>query len=117
MLSKPRRPPNGIGPATSEEITVAGAEKRPLIIYPLAFTQEHVETLAELDIEYRHLAEEAGVPFYARVPTVGVHPDFIQGLARLVQQTQATTGICTAEGRRICPATFRRCCMEQMGSI
>ena len=43
------------------------------------------ETLVELDIEYRHLAEQAGVPKYVRVPTVGTHPQFIHGLANLVR--------------------------------
>ena len=46
---------------------------------------EHSETLVELDIDYRHLAEKAGVPTYVRVPTVGTHPLFIAGLARLVR--------------------------------
>jgi protoporphyrin/coproporphyrin ferrochelatase len=54
-------------------------------LYPLSFVSEHSETLVELDIEYRHLAEKAGVPAYIRVPTVGTHPLFIAGLARLVR--------------------------------
>ena len=49
------------------------------------FVSEHSETLVELDIDYRHLAEQAGVPGYVRVPTVGTHPEFIHGLANLVR--------------------------------
>ena len=49
-----------IGPATDDEIELAGAEKRPLVIVPIAFVSEHSETLVELDIEYRHLAERSG---------------------------------------------------------
>jgi hypothetical protein len=44
-----------------------------------------LRTLVELDIEYRHLAEAAGVAKYVRVPAVGTHPQFIGGLASLVQ--------------------------------
>jgi ferrochelatase len=55
------------------------------VLYPLSFVSEHSETLVELDIEYRHLADEVGVPTYIRVPTVGTHPLFIAGLARLVR--------------------------------
>jgi ferrochelatase len=55
------------------------------VLYPLSFVSEHSETLVELDIEYRHLAGEVGVPFYVRVPTVGTHPLFIRGLANLVR--------------------------------
>src|SRR5204863_37955 len=52
---------------------------------PLSFVSEHSETLVELDIDYRHLARDAGVPTYIRVPTVGTHPLFIHGLANLVK--------------------------------
>jgi ferrochelatase len=74
-----------IGPPTEAEIRRAAADKRAIVLYPLAFVSEHSETLVELDIEYRHLAKEAGVPNYIRVPTVGTHPKFIEGLARLVR--------------------------------
>jgi ferrochelatase len=74
-----------IGPSTDAEIQRAGADKMRVVLYPLSFVSEHSETLVELDIDYRHLAKEAGVPVYVRVPTVGTHPLFIGGLARLVR--------------------------------
>ena len=74
-----------IGPSTDDEIARAGADKVSVVLYPLSFVSEHSETLVELDIEYRHLAEKVGVPTYIRVPTVGTHPLFIAGLARLVR--------------------------------
>ena len=74
-----------IGPSTDAEIARAGADKVRVVLYPLSFVSEHSETLVELDIDYRHLAKEAGVPVYVRVPTVGTHPLFIGGLARLVR--------------------------------
>ena len=74
-----------IGPSTDAEIARAGADKVAVVLYPLSFVSEHSETLVELDIEYRHLAEKVGVPAYIRVPTVGTHPLFIAGLARLVR--------------------------------
>jgi ferrochelatase len=74
-----------IGPPTEAEIRRAGADKVGIVLYPLSFVSEHSETLVELDIEYRHLAGEAGVPKYVRVPTVGTHPQFIHGLANLVR--------------------------------
>jgi len=43
------------------------------VVVPIAFVSEHSETLVELDIEYAHLAEQAGVPLYVRVPTVRDH--------------------------------------------
>jgi ferrochelatase len=82
-----------IGPSTDEEIARAGRDGKAVVLYPLSFVSEHSETLVELDIEYRHLAEKAGVPRYHRVPTVGTHPAFIRGLADQVRRVlgQAST--------------------------
>lgn len=98
-----------IGPSTEAEVERAGHDKVPLVLAPMAFVSEHSETLVELDIEYRELAHEKGVPFYGRVPAVGTHPDFIAGLAALVQQR--LQGITPS---RQCPAQFGRCiCTQQ----
>lgn len=80
-----------IGPPTLDEIKRAGAEGKAVIIVPLAFVSEHSETLYELDIEYRHLADTFKVPDYIRVPTVGTHPAFISGLADLVRAASGQT--------------------------
>ena len=74
-----------IGPSTESEIRRAAADKKNIVLYPLSFVSEHSETLVELDIDYRHLAEQAGVAKYVRVPAVGTHPQFIHGLANLVR--------------------------------
>ena len=74
-----------IGPSTEAEIARAGADKVGVVLYPVSFVSEHSETLVELDIDYRRFAEIEGVPIYVRVPTVGTHPLFIAGLARLVR--------------------------------
>jgi ferrochelatase len=74
-----------IGPSTDAEIRRAAADEKSIVLYPLSFVSEHSETLVELDIDYRHLAEQAGVPKYVRVPAVGTHPQFIHGLANLVK--------------------------------
>jgi ferrochelatase len=88
-----------IGPSTDDEIRRAGADGKGVIIAPVAFVSEHSETLVELDIEYRHLAAENGVPEYRRAPTVGDDPVFIAGLAGLVRQALASdTAICCAPG-------------------
>lgn len=102
-----------IGPSTDDEIRRAGSECRPLVLVPIAFVSEHSETLVELDIEYRHLAEQAGVPAYERVAAVGTHPRFIDGLARLVRQTVGQGDALSAgAGHRLCPADRRRCPQE-----
>ncbi len=103
-----------IGPSTDEALRQAGADKVPVVILPHAFTQEHVETLVEIEIEYRHLAHENGVPGFYRVPTPGVHPAFIEGLSSIVRNGVARArggdGATTSdEGARLCPCGFARC--------
>ena len=73
-------------PYTMDEIKRAGEQKKAVVLVPISFVAENSETLFELDIEYKELAEKAGVLDYYRVPTVSIHPYFIQGLANLVKQ-------------------------------
>lgn len=100
-----------IGPSTDSEIIRAGADGRPLVIVPLAFVSEHSETLVELDIEYRHLADEHGVQAYHRVPTVDASAAFIAGLARLVGTADGMVdgSLTSGTGDRFCPARFGKC--------
>lgn len=56
---------------------------RDVIIVPISFVGEHIETLHELDIEYHRLAEDLGVKRYLRVPAPGLHPAFLKGLLSL----------------------------------
>ena len=89
-----------IGPETAAEIARAGRESAAVVVVPIAFVSEHSETLVELDVEYRELAERSGVPAYLRAPTVGVEPAFIAGLACLVRDG--------GDDRR-CPGHFSGC--------
>ena len=101
-----------IGPSTEGEIRRAGRDGVPVMVVPIAFVSEHSETLVELDIEYRHVAEQAGVPAYVRVPTVSAREAFIAGLANLVQDALQRPGAIAPEGGiRICPAEFGRCAL------
>ena len=103
-----------IGPATVDLVRQAGSENVPIVLVPITFVSEHSETLVELDIEYRHVAKEAGVPAYIRVPTVGTHPYFIAGLADMVREAQArlSQGLEGLYGQgEICHCPpLRKCC-------
>lgn len=97
-----------IGPSTDEALEKAGAEKTGVIIYPHAFVSEHVETLVEIDIEYREKAHHLGVPYFHKVDTVGDDPLFIDGLASEILNGQ--------NRQRICPSTYKRClCAAKAG--
>lgn len=99
-----------IKPATEAEIRRAGADRRAVILIPIAFVSEHSETLVELDIEYRHIAEQAGVGTYRRLPTVSIDPGFIDGLADLIRRSAGCGADLTSQtGSRICPTGFALC--------
>ena len=55
-----------------------------LVVVPISFVSEHIETLEEIDIEYREIAEEAGVHVFNRVPALDTNPVFIQTLVDIV---------------------------------
>lgn len=92
------------GPSLREELARAAADKVGAIVYPHSFVSDHVETLVELDMQYRDVAQKLGVPYYARAPVVATHPSFIQGLADLV--ADALSG---EEQPRLCGDKFERC--------
>jgi len=101
-----------IGPYTDAEIRRAGRDGVPVVLFPIAFVSEHSETLVELDIDYRHLAEQSGVPDYVRVPVVGTTPAFIAGLAELVRASLAAAApVRSQTGPRLC-AAGDACCVN-----
>jgi ferrochelatase len=77
-------PQKWLGPYTEEAIDrVADSGQTSLVVCPVAFTGEHIETLQEIDILYRERAAGRGIKHWARARTVGVHPAFVEALAGL----------------------------------
>jgi ferrochelatase len=105
-----------IGPSTQAEIRRAGKDRVAVLLVPVSFVSEHSETLVELDIEYRRVAEEAGVPHYRRVPTVSADADFIGGLAQLTERALRQGNAVAADGGgRLCPGVFTHCAQRIPG--
>ena len=103
-------PMKWIGPPTPEAVEAAIKAGKGVILAPIAFVSEHVETLVELDREYAELAAHLGASHYLRAPTVSVQHDFIAGLAAIVARAlQRPGGVETDGGGRICPAKWGRC--------
>jgi len=95
-----------IGPSTDDEIIKYSKEKKGIIIVPVAFVSEHSETLVELDIEYKKLAEKNGCSFYKRVPALGIEENFIKGLAELVLQQETRGNFVSSV---MCPSKYKKC--------
>ena len=101
-----------IGPSLDEELERAAKDGVAVVVDPLAFVSEHSETLVELDIEYREIAQHLGIKNYHRVNTVAVSNSFIDGLANLVEQSLTVEKpiLCGENGgSRICSQGFGLC--------
>jgi ferrochelatase len=72
-------------PSTPDTVQRLAAEGvRHMLIVPIAFTSDHLETLFELNIEYRRVAKEAGVEQYEVTEGLNDSPTFIEAMAELV---------------------------------
>lgn len=72
-------------PYTDDAIRDLGKRgARSLLAVPVSFVSEHIETLEEIDCEYRELAEEAGIVHWGRVPALGTNQKFIDDMADMV---------------------------------
>ena len=97
-------PVSWIKPYADEVIIKMAKQKKDIIVVPVSFVSEHVETLVELDIEYKNLAYKYGARTYYRTETVSVDNTFIEGLKNIVINQGSQT--------RSCPQQF--CCYFNM---
>jgi protoporphyrin/coproporphyrin ferrochelatase len=80
-------PVEWLQPYTEDALQQLGANGvKDLVVVPISFVSEHIETLQEIDIEYREIAEEAGIHNFRRVPAPNTHPVFIRALADMVTE-------------------------------
>lgn len=78
-------PQEWLGPSLLETIeSRAKAGRKRLLIAPIAFVTEHIETLHEINIEAREHAEQFGIEQFEMMPALNDHPKFIACLADLV---------------------------------
>jgi protoporphyrin/coproporphyrin ferrochelatase len=86
-------PQRWLGPTTEAVLDELAEAKTPaVLVVPVAFTGEHIETLQEIDILYKERAQQAGITHFVRARTVGLHPAFISALADLVEATAHARG-------------------------
>lgn len=71
-------------PYTADAIREAGRGGVAVMVAPIAFVSEHLETLVELDHDYAQLAASAGCSAYIRAPALSLHAAFIEGLTDIV---------------------------------
>ncbi len=80
-------------PSTVDEVRRLGAcGVRELVVVPISFVGEHIETLEELDVEVAGVAKSAGITSYARAAALGLHPGLIEAIAAEITDAVAQIG-------------------------
>ncbi|KAL3586854.1 hypothetical protein D5086_013721 [Populus alba] len=78
-------PVQWLKPYTDEVLVELGRKGvKSLLAVPVSFVSEHIETLEEIDMEYKELALESGIENWGRVPALGCTSSFITDLADAV---------------------------------
>ena len=99
-----------IGPSTDDVIKENSKLGKKIVLVPIAFVSEHSETLVELDIEYKELADKNGCKEYIRVPALGTNFNFINSLSNLIinkNENKLTENLYPPRIR--CPNQFSKC--------
>ena len=99
-----------IGPSTEDVIIENSKLGKKIVLVPIAFVSEHSETLVELDIEYKELADKNGCKNYIRIPALGTNINFINSLSSLVlnkENHKLSNNLCPPKTQ--CPNQFTKC--------
>jgi len=99
-----------IGPSTENIIIKNSKIGKHIVLVPIAFVSEHSETLVELDIEYKELADANGCKNYTRIPALGTNEDFIKALSELIikkEEYKINENLYPPKTR--CPASLIKC--------
>jgi protoporphyrin/coproporphyrin ferrochelatase len=83
-------PVKWLEPFTDEVLrNLAKQGTQQVLVVPISFVSEHIETLYELDILYQGVAQEVGIPHFTRAEALNTNPTFISALADLVEEKLA----------------------------
>jgi ferrochelatase len=110
-------PMGWLGPETKAEIEAAGAAGLGVLVAPIAFVSEHVETLVELDHDYAEAGRKAGCPVYIRAPALGVETHFIAGLAEAVMRALGRNSAVAPGSDFTCAVRWSKCPARARGAI
>jgi ferrochelatase len=99
-----------IGPSTEDIIVENSKLGKHIVLVPIAFVSEHSETLVELDIEYKEIADANGCKNYTRVPALGINEDFIKTMSELIIKKNEYKFSENLYPPKIqCPSNFKKC--------
>ena len=111
-------PVRWLGPSTERVIRRLGARgQKHLLVVPIAFTSDHIETLSELDREYGEVAHQVGITGYRRTPALNDRPQFMDALADVVREHLASGAVHSTLYRTRCPGCENPQCRQIMNPV
>ena len=111
-------PVRWLGPSTERVIRRLGARgQKHLLVVPIAFTSDHIETLSELDREYGEVAHRAGITHYKRTPALNDRPQFMDALADVVREHLASGDSYSRLYRTRCPGCVNPQCRQIVNPV
>jgi protoporphyrin/coproporphyrin ferrochelatase len=86
-------PVKWLSPATKDALVALGREGSARVLtVPVSFVSDHIETLQEIDIQYRDLAAQSGIKEFRRAASPNLYPKFINALAEIAIRSFGDTG-------------------------
>jgi protoporphyrin/coproporphyrin ferrochelatase len=111
-------PVRWLGPSTERVIRRLGARgQKQVLVVPIAFTSDHIETLSELDREYGEVAHRVGITQYKRSPALNDRPQFLDALADIVREHLASGRPYSSQYRTRCPGCENPQCRQVLKPI
>ncbi|XP_074062746.1 ferrochelatase, mitochondrial isoform X1 [Macrotis lagotis] len=102
-----------LGPQTDETIKgLCERGRKNILLVPIAFTSDHIETLYELDVESQKLANECGIENIRRAESLNGNPLFSKALADLVHSHIKSNEMCSKQLTLSCPLCVNPVCRE-----
>ena len=93
-----------LGPSLRETLHCLAAQNaQQVLVIPVSFVSDHVETLSEIDIQARAVAERLGIRQFEVMPALNDSPKFIRALAHLVLSEVGAAAVIEAGGERKSP--------------
>jgi ferrochelatase len=111
-------PVRWLGPSTEQVIRrLGGRGQRHLLVVPIAFTSDHIETLSELDREYGEVAHQVGITHYVRAPALNDRSSFLDALADIVRDHFASGAPYSSQYRTRCAGCTNPQCRNILSPI
>jgi protoporphyrin/coproporphyrin ferrochelatase len=111
-------PVRWLGPSTEQVLRRLGARgQKQVLVVPIAFTSDHIETLSELDREYGEVAHQAGITQYVRAPALNDRPRFLDALAEIVRDHLRSGALYSSQYRTRCAGCTNPQCRNILNPV